>query len=75
MPSFPVAMRDYERRQVDELFTRIEGTLGRGPASAQPVTAADVRAARFPRSMRGYAPHAVDEALNAAVHELEQQLG
>lgn len=73
MPDFPVAMRGYERRPVDELFARIEGTLGRGPAPAQPVTAADVRAARFPRSMRGYAPRAVDEAMNTAVHELEQQ--
>lgn len=48
MPYFPVAMRGYERRQVDELFARIEGTLGRGPAPAQPVTAADVAPCDIP---------------------------
>jgi DivIVA domain-containing protein len=75
MPSFPVAMRGYARQQVDELFAQIDGTLGRGPATGQPVTAADIRAARFGRSMRGYAPREVDDAMWAAIEELEQQSG
>ena len=66
-------MRGYDRRQVDELLARIDGTLGRGPAVLPAVTAADVRAARFDKKTRGYAPREVDEALNAAVAELERQ--
>jgi DivIVA domain-containing protein len=66
-------MRGYDRRQVDELLARIEGTLGRAPAAAVPVTAADVRAARFAKKMRGYAPLEVDEALRGAADELERQ--
>lgn len=75
MPSFPIVMRGYDRRQVDELFARIDGTLGRGPATPHRVTAADIRATRFAARLRGYAPKEVDEALAAAVHELEQQSG
>ncbi len=71
--SFPVVMRGYDRRQVDELLARVDGTLGRGPAVLPPVTAADVRAARFAKKARGYAPGEVDEALNAAAAELERQ--
>jgi DivIVA domain-containing protein len=52
---FHIAMRGYDRRQVDELLARIEGTTGRAPAAAVPVTAADIRAARFTKKMRGYA--------------------
>jgi DivIVA domain-containing protein len=75
MPYFPVVMRGYSRQQVAELFARIDGTLGRGPATGQPVTAAGILAARFDRSMRGYAPKEVDEAMHAAVQELEQRSG
>jgi DivIVA domain-containing protein len=70
---FHIAMRGYDRRQVDELFARIEGTTGRAPAVAVPVTAADVRAARFTKKTRGYAPAEVDEALRDALAELERQ--
>ena len=66
-------MRGYDRRQVDELLARIEGTIGRTPAAGVPVTAADVRAARFTKKMRGYAPAEVDEALRDALAELERQ--
>jgi DivIVA domain-containing protein len=52
---FRIAVRGYDRRQVDELLARIEGTTGRAPAVAVAVTAADVRAARFTKKMRGYA--------------------
>jgi DivIVA domain-containing protein len=71
MPSFPVVMRGYSRRQVAELFARIDATLGRGSLPAEPVTAADVRAAEFERSFRGYDPRAVDEAMEEALQELE----
>jgi DivIVA domain-containing protein len=70
---FRIAMRGYDRRQVDELLARVEGTLGRGPAAAVPVTAAHVRAARFTKKMRGYAPAEVDAALRDALAELERQ--
>jgi DivIVA domain-containing protein len=73
MHSFSVVMRGYARRQVDDLFTRIDGTLGRGPATGDPVTAAEFRATQLSVGMRGYAPREVDEALNAASQELEQR--
>jgi DivIVA domain-containing protein len=73
MRSFPLAMRGYTCSQVDELFERIDGTLGRGPATTHPVTLAEVRAARFSKSIRGYAPRQVDEAMKAAEQELEQR--
>jgi DivIVA domain-containing protein len=66
-------MRGYDPRQVDEMFARIDATLGRGTAALPPVTAADVRAARFDVKMRGYSPKEVDDALIAAVTELERQ--
>ena len=75
MPSFALVMRGYARQQVDELFARIDGTLGRGQATGHPVTASGVRAVRFDTSMRGYAPSEVDEALKIAAHELQQQSG
>lgn len=71
--SFQIVMRGYDRRQVDELMARIDGTLGRGPAALTPVTAADIRAARFAKAMRGYAPRDVHEALNAAAAELDRR--
>lgn len=73
MPSFSMVMRGYTRREVDELFARIDATLGRGPATSHPVTAADVRATQFGTSLRGYDRREVDEALNAVVQELEQE--
>jgi DivIVA domain-containing protein len=71
MRSFPVVMRGYSRNEVDDLFARIDATLARGPVSGDPVTAAELRAAQFRMSMRGYESRPVDEALNAALQELE----
>ncbi len=73
MHAFSVVMRGYARREVDDRFARIDGTLGRGPATGNPVTAAGLRATQLSVAMRGYAPREVDEALNAALHELEQR--
>lgn len=63
MREFNIVMRGYSRRQVDELFTRIDAKLA---------TAADVRQARFGKRTRGYAPHDVDEALAEVLRELEE---
>jgi len=73
MGSFSVVMRGYACRQVDHLFARIDGTLGSGPVTGDPVTAAELRAVRLNLSVRGYAPGEVDEALSAALRELERR--
>jgi DivIVA domain-containing protein len=71
--SFPVVMRGYARREVDDLFARIDATLAGGPASGDRVTAAELRAAQLSMSMRGYASRQVDEALHVALQELERR--
>ncbi|MGO8961186.1 MAG: DivIVA domain-containing protein [Streptosporangiaceae bacterium] len=73
MRSFSVVMRGYAYRQVDDLFARIDGTLGGGPATGNPVTAAELRAVRLSLSMRGYASGEVDAALSSALRELERR--
>jgi DivIVA domain-containing protein len=73
MHAFSVVMRGYARREVDDLFARIDGTLGRGPATGNPVTAAELRAGQLSMVMRGYAPAEVGEALNAALQELDSR--
>jgi DivIVA domain-containing protein len=73
MHSFSIVMRGYARHEVDDLFARIDGTLGRGPATGNLVTAAEVRAVQLSTTMRGYAPKEVDDALNVALEELEQR--
>ncbi len=73
MRSFPVVMRGYARQEVDDLFARIDATLDGGPATGPPVTAAELRATRLSLAMRGYAPAEVDEAVTAAVRELERR--
>jgi DivIVA domain-containing protein len=73
MPDFPRASRGYSRHEVDAFVARIEGTLGRAPLYAPPVTADDVTAVRFARSVRGYRMKAVDAALDAYIRELEDK--
>jgi DivIVA domain-containing protein len=75
MPHFPRAVRGYDRYQVDAFVSRIEGTLGRTPLYAPPVTADDVTGARFRRTLRGYRMQPVDDALDAYVRELEDKVG
>jgi DivIVA domain-containing protein len=75
MVDFPRAWRGYARHQVDALIARIEGTLGRSPLFAPPVTADEVNSMRFGRAMRGYRMKAVDHALEAYVRELEDKAG
>ncbi|MFG1999385.1 DivIVA domain-containing protein [Spirillospora sp. NPDC048911] len=71
----PMALRGYERGQVDALLDRIRITLNgaRKPAdpSSDGITADDVRATRFDIVLRGYEPRAVDELLQECIRELQ----
>ena len=71
MRRFSVVMRGYSRREVDDLFARIDVALGRGTQPATPATPADIRATVFRLRMRGYAPREVDKELTKALQELE----
>jgi DivIVA domain-containing protein len=70
MREFSVVLRGYSRREVEDLFSRIDATLSDG-AGANGVTVADVKSARFHKQTRGYAPHEVDAAIDQAIRELE----
>jgi DivIVA domain-containing protein len=56
-------MRGYSRREVDELLARVV---------ANQATADEVRAARFHKQTRGYAPRDVDAAIAKILQGLEQ---
>jgi DivIVA domain-containing protein len=75
VPAFPCASRGYRRDQVDAFIARIEGTLGRSPLYAPPVTPDEANAVRFARAVHGYQMKAVDAALDAYVRELEDKNG
>lgn len=75
MLPFPHASRGYHRYQVDAFVARIEGTLGRSPLYAPPVTPEEVAAVRFRRSVLGYRMKDVDRALDAYIRELEDRRG
>lgn len=68
MRQFPVVMRGYSRRDVDELFARIDAAPGLAP-----ITPAQIRATTFRTQMRGYAPGEVDAALRAVLKKLEDE--
>jgi DivIVA domain-containing protein len=61
----------YDPEQVDELILRIERTLGRGRLDGQPVTADEIRGAKFGVKLGGYNETAVDFALDAFIVALE----
>ncbi|QXJ24899.1 DivIVA domain-containing protein [Actinomadura graeca] len=63
----PVALRGYDRRQVDELLRSIARALNGGP----PMSADQVRAARFDIVLRGYEQRAVDELVRECIRELQ----
>jgi DivIVA domain-containing protein len=71
MPDIPRAVRGYDRDQVDSLIARIEGTLGRAPLYAPPVTVNEVSDYRFTTALRGYEIKAVDRLLDDYLKELE----
>lgn len=70
MARFPTALRGYERTQVDALMARIDGTLGRAPLMAPPVTPEELSATRFATALRGYDRSAVDRAMSDAATAL-----
>ncbi|WP_165975882.1 DivIVA domain-containing protein [Actinomadura rubrisoli] len=63
----PVALRGYDRNQVDGLLKRISQALKGGP----PVSADEVRAVRFDVVLRGYEQRAVDELVRECIRELQ----
>ena len=73
MRQFPAVISGYSRSDVDELFSRIDALPGADPATAQTVTSAEIRAAKFPAQIRGYDRNAVDAALRDALQELEHR--
>ncbi|HEY3685638.1 MAG TPA: DivIVA domain-containing protein [Streptosporangiaceae bacterium] len=63
---FTTILRGYRRADVDAFLARVDGTLGRAPLTAQPVTAEEIAATRFAIATRGYDPAAVDRAMAEA---------
>jgi DivIVA domain-containing protein len=63
----PVALRGYDRAQVDALLERVTATLRHGQWG---LTADDVHGVRFDIVLRGYEQGAVDELLQEAAREL-----
>ncbi|MFI6453109.1 DivIVA domain-containing protein [Streptosporangium amethystogenes] len=61
----------YDPDQVDLLVRRIEGTLGRGAPEGEPITADEIRDARFRTKLGGYHEIAVDFALEAFIVAIE----
>ena len=70
MARFPTTLRGYDRSQVDAVFARVDGTLGRVPLTAPPVTPEELGATRFRTALRGYDRAAVDRALRDAAAAL-----
>ncbi|MGC5012443.1 DivIVA domain-containing protein [Streptosporangium sp. DT93] len=56
---------------MDLLIRRIEGTLGRGSLEGEPITADEIRDARFRTKLGGYNEVAVDFALEAFIVAVE----
>lgn len=63
MDRFPTALRGYRREEVDAVMARIDGTLGRAPLTAAPITPQELGQTRFGVVLRGYDRAAVDGAM------------
>ncbi|MEV5408452.1 DivIVA domain-containing protein [Thermopolyspora sp. NPDC052614] len=63
----------YDPDEVDALIKRIEATLGKGVLESEPVTADELRAARFRVRLGGYNELAVDYALEAFIIAVENK--
>jgi len=63
MDRFPTALRGYRRDEVDAVMARVDGTLGRAPLTAAPITPQELGRTRFGVAMRGYDRAAVDAAM------------
>ncbi|GAA2589507.1 DivIVA domain-containing protein [Actinomadura fulvescens] len=70
MPEFSVVMRGYDRRQVDELAARVEGTLGRAPLTGAPITLKEFGWIEFDIVVRGYDRFEVDGLMRTYRREL-----
>jgi len=66
MDRFPTALRGYHRAEVDAVMARVDGTLGRAPLTAPPITPQELGQARFNVVLRGYDRAVVDAALTDA---------
>ncbi|WP_179155559.1 DivIVA domain-containing protein [Microbispora sp. GKU 823] len=78
MNRFPRVMAvrlGYDPEQVDDFVRRIERTLGLGPLDGPPVTADEIRNAKFAVKLGGYNETAVDFALDAFIVAVEARAG
>ncbi|MEU6430885.1 DivIVA domain-containing protein [Microbispora sp. NPDC046973] len=78
MNRFPRVMAvrlGYDPGQVDDFVRRIERTLGLGPLDGPPVTADEIRNAKFAVKLGGYNETAVDFALDAFIVAVEARAG
>ncbi|XVQ88124.1 DivIVA domain-containing protein [Microbispora siamensis] len=78
MNRFPRVMAvrlGYDAEQVDDFVRRIERTLGLGPLDGPPVTADEIRNAKFAVKLGGYNETAVDFALDAFIVAVEARAG
>lgn len=67
---FIVRLRGYDRRQVDELIERLQGTIGQVPLTGDPVTRHELNNVRFDVVVRGYDRQQVDTTLGRYLREL-----
>lgn len=60
---FTVALRGYDRAEVDRVLGAADAALASGGETARAAAGAALRAARFPERLRGYARAEVDRAV------------
>jgi DivIVA domain-containing protein len=75
MPEFSVVLRGYNRLQVDALVSQVEGTLGRGPLTGEPINLKRFGWIEFDIAMRGYDRFEVDGAMRRYRRELAAREG
>ncbi|MBO2453689.1 DivIVA domain-containing protein [Actinomadura barringtoniae] len=75
MPEFSVVLRGYDRRQVDEVVARVEGTLGRAPLYGRPVTLKEFGWIEYDVVARGYDRFEVDGQMRNYRRELAAREG
>jgi DivIVA domain-containing protein len=75
MPEFSVVLRGYNRQQVDALVSQVEGTLGRGPLTGQPINLKRFGWVEFDVAFRGYDRFEVDGTMRRYRRELAEHEG
>lgn len=63
-PRVPRFVRGYESDEVDDFVARVQETLGKATTASQAITATEARNLVFSRVLGGYAPDAVDQAID-----------